>query len=298
MRFVTVATAALVGFWPLALASSQPARRNVIVFVADGLRHGSVNQTDTPALWRVRTEGVHFQNSHSVFPTFTTANAASIATGHQIGDTGDFSNTIWTGYASFDTGNFGLASGTAIPFIENDRILADLDDHFAGNHLGESSLMSVARAAGYNTASMGKLGPVAIQDVTAIAPVNRQFPTSPATIIVDDATASATGVPISVQVLRDLGFGTVPFEPPTRSNGYGATSIYNNGISGDRDHAGTRMANVVQQRWFADAATKRLLPWLVTSGKPFALLYWSRDPDGTQHNQGDSLNAFAPGING
>jgi len=33
-------------------------------------------------------------------------------------------------------------------------------------------------------------------------------------------------------------------------------------------------------------------------GKPFALLYWSRDPDGTQHFQGDSLNKLIPGING
>ncbi len=23
--------------------------------------------------------------------------------------------------------------------------------------------------------------------------------------------------------------------------------------------------------------------------KPFVLVFWSRDPDGTQHNQGDSL---------
>jgi hypothetical protein len=34
------------------------------------------------------------------------------------------------------------------------------------------------------------------------------------------------------------------------------------------------------------------------SGKPFVLLYWSRDPDGTQHFQGDSLNKLVPGING
>jgi len=26
--------------------------------------------------------------------------------------------------------------------------------------------------------------------------------------------------------------------------------------------------------------------------------FWSRDPDGTQHNQGDSLNKLSPGING
>src|SRR5215470_10109421 len=32
--------------------------------------------------------------------------------------------------------------------------------------------------------------------------------------------------------------------------------------------------------------------------KPFVLVYWSRDPDGTQHNQGDSLHALSPGING
>jgi arylsulfatase A-like enzyme len=33
-------------------------------------------------------------------------------------------------------------------------------------------------------------------------------------------------------------------------------------------------------------------------GKPFLLLYWSRDPDGTQHNNGDSLGTLYPGING
>jgi arylsulfatase A-like enzyme len=299
MKLATIAIAALLGL-PLFASQtpSQPARRNVIIFVADGLRHGSVNKTDTPALWRVRTEGVHFENSHSVFPTFTTANASSIATGHQIGDTGDFSNTIWTGYAAYDTGNFGASPGTAVPFIENDRILADLDDHFGGNYLGETTLMAAARDAGYVTAAMGKLGPVVVQDAAAVALENKQFPVAPATIFVDDATGSATGVPISAQVLRDLGFGTLPFEPPTRSNGYGTTHIYNNGVAGNRNNAGTRMANVVQQRWFADTATTRLLPWMTKSGKPFALLYWSRDPDGTQHNQGDSLNALEPGING
>ena len=32
--------------------------------------------------------------------------------------------------------------------------------------------------------------------------------------------------------------------------------------------------------------------------KPFVLVFWSRDPDGSQHNQGDSLNTVTPGING
>ena len=46
----------------------------------------------------VRDKGVNFKNSHSLFPTFTTANASAMATGHYLGDTGDFSNTIYTGY--------------------------------------------------------------------------------------------------------------------------------------------------------------------------------------------------------
>ena len=28
------------------------------------------------------------------------------------------------------------------------------------------------------------------------------------------------------------------------------------------------------------------------------MVFWSRDPDGTQHNQGDSLGTLTPGING
>ena len=35
----------------------------------------------TPALWAVRTRGVHFENSYALFPTFTTANASAMATG-------------------------------------------------------------------------------------------------------------------------------------------------------------------------------------------------------------------------
>jgi arylsulfatase A-like enzyme len=35
-----------------------------------------------------------------------------------------------------------------------------------------------------------------------------------------------------------------------------------------------------------------------TRNRPFLVVVWSRDPDGSQHNQGDSLNALNPGING
>ena len=144
--------------------------RNIIIFVADGLRPGSVNAVDTPTLFSVRQNGVNFTDSHSLFPTFTTPNASAIATGHYLGDTGDFSNTVYTGYPVIN------ANGSVTPFIENDPILADINansnlaDPDTGfnknNFLTEESLLAYARLNGYSTAAIGKLGPVAIQDVT------------------------------------------------------------------------------------------------------------------------------------
>ena len=71
-----------------------------------------------------------------------------------------------------------------------------------------------------------------------------------------------------------------------------------NGKSGDAKTPGTTVANVAQQDYFADVATKVVLPMFKERNKPFVLVFWSRDPDGTQHNQGDSLNTVTPGING
>ena len=260
--------------------------RNVIIFVADGLRTGSVNPTDAPTLLNVRQKGVFFANSHALFPTFTTANGSAIATGHYLGDTGDFSNYVYLGFPVFNTGNFGKTAASPVPFLEDDQVLGDVDDHYQGNYLNEESLLGFARQHGYQTAAVGKLGPTAIQAISQLQPVNKQF-TTPTTVIIDDLTGSASGVPLDpaiVSALTRAGLGTVP-TPRNQPDGNNATP-------------GTRNANVGQQQWFADAVTNAILPTFKASGKPFVLVYWSRDPDGTQHNQGDSLNALVPGING
>lgn len=271
--------------------------RNVIIFVADGMRAGSVNTQNAPSLLSIRNKGVFFANSHALFPTFTTANGSAIATGHQLGDTGDFSNTLFSGFPIFNTGNFGLLAGTQTPFVENDQILADLDDHFQNNYLNEVALMALARLHGYNTAAVGKLGPVAIQDVSQIAPTAKAFPETN-TVFVDDATGSASGIPLTSQVQSALSQVSLAIAAPNRTNGCASTAQCSNGFSGSNTAAGTTAANIVQQQYFADTLTKAILPAFVKSSKPFYVLFWSRDPDGTQHNQGDSLNTLSPGING
>ena len=278
-------------------AQNTSTPRNIIIFVADGMRNGSINAQNAPTMLSIRNNGVYFSNSHSLFPTFTTANASAISTGHQLGDTGDFSNTLASGFPVYNTGNFGLLPGTQTPFVENNLILGDLNDHFHGNYLNEVALMAIARMNGYNTASIGKVGPVAIQDITQVSPVAKQLPTTN-TVFIDDATGGAAGIPLTIQVQNALTAVGLPTVAPNRSNGCAATAQCNNGFSGNNVTPGTNTPNLVQQQFFADAMTKAILPAFVQSGKPFYALFWSRDPDGTQHNQGDSLNSLTPGING
>src|ERR1700722_15836654 len=78
-------------------AAQAPQPHNVIIFVADGLRYGSVEPGNMPNMAKLKAEGVDFTNSHSLYPTLTTVNASAIATGHGIGDTGDFANSLYAG---------------------------------------------------------------------------------------------------------------------------------------------------------------------------------------------------------
>jgi hypothetical protein len=248
---------------------------NVILFVPDGLRAQMVDAQNAPAMADLRDKGVNFKNSHSIFPTFTTANASAMATGHGLGDSGDFSNTIFTGYA------VAAAGGTVTPFLETDPVLGDVDEHFGGDYLNETTLLKAAFDKGFSTASIGKVGPVLIFDHT-----DRKAERS---IIVDDATGKTGGIPLSAEVQAAFTAASIALVSPGR----GA-----NGGAGNATAAGTTVANTDQQAYFTDVVTKVVLPMFKARNKPFVLVYWSRDPDGTQHNQGDSLNQTTPGING
>jgi predicted AlkP superfamily pyrophosphatase or phosphodiesterase len=260
------------------VSAQNNAPRNLILFVPDGLRGRIVTPQTAPAMAEVRDKGVNFKNSHSLFPTFTTANASAMATGHYLGDTGDFSNTIYTGYP------VAQANGTVTPFLEVDPVILDIDEHFGGDYLNEETVLKMARAKGYSTAAMGKLGPTLIFDHT-----DKTGDAGLHSIVIDDATGGKNGVPISDEMKDALTKANLPLATPSRGE---------NGKAGDARTPGTVVPNSVQQAYFADVATKVVLPMFKARNKPFVLVFWSRDPDGSQHNTGDSLNTVTPGING
>jgi hypothetical protein len=259
-----------------ALAQTPQARpHNVVLFVADGLRFRMVDDRNAPTMAAIARNGVSLLNSHALFPTFTTANASAMATGHMLGDTGDFSNTIDAGFEVPGAGK------SLTPFLESDVVLGDVDEHFSGNYLDEATVLKLARDKGYSTASIGKIGPALIFD-----PTERS---GEQTVLVDDATGTPKGIPLSAEITDRLKAQTLPLATPSR----GA-----NGKPGTLTTPGTLSANGDQQDYFAAVTTRVVLPLFKDRNKPFVLVFWSRDPDGTQHFQGDSLNSLVPGING
>jgi arylsulfatase A-like enzyme len=248
--------------------AASATQQNIILFVADGLRAAAVTPEIAPTFARLRDRGVNFTNSHSLWPTVTTANASAIATGHFLGDTGDFGNSIYSGFP------VAAASGIVTPFIQDNAVLAELNSHHGGSFIPERSLMALARERGYLTAALGKVGPVGIHDLTTLD--------GKTTIFFDDDTGKKNGIVLRPDVVEQLKKAGLAFETPGRAQ---------------RENPG-KSTNVIQQKYYRDIVTKVLLPHYKETGKPFMLLYWSSDPDGTQHSQRDSVGDLTPGING
>jgi predicted AlkP superfamily pyrophosphatase or phosphodiesterase len=118
--------------------------RLILIVVMDGLRPDSINQEDTPTLFRLRQEGVNYVNSHSVFPTVTRVNAAAISTGHYPDVNGLVSNSMFVPavYANrpFNTGDY--------------RELLKLRDATEGRLLFAPSLAEYLKARGLKFAAV------------------------------------------------------------------------------------------------------------------------------------------------
>ena len=221
------------------------APRNIVIFVADGLRYDSVTPESAPTMFKLKKMGVDFVNSHSIYPTVTTANASAIATGHYLGDTGDYGNTLFTDFP------VPCRFGATVTFLEDDCILRDMKDHFHDGYMGQSTLISAAQAAAYNTVIVGKKGPAALQNLASLDSKGARVD-DPLGIFIDDATNRPTnidGTPTKSTVLRG-GLGADVFA-----------------ATGEAQPAFSSTPNLVQQAYLLSAATQVLIPGLKDSGK-------------------------------
>src|SRR6201991_5288589 len=220
-RAIVLLSAGLITLSTIGIASAQNATpRNLVLFIPDGLRGKIVSPQTAPAMADVRDKGVYFRNSHSLFPTFTMANGSAMASGHYLGDTGTFSNTIYTGKP------VASANGTVTPFIEVDPVLKEVDEMFGGDYMNEETILKMARDKGFSTAAIGKLGPTLIFDHTDYGKN---------TIVFDDSTGGKTGVPLSSEMTDALTKAGLPTITVPRGD---------NSKAGDAKTPGSTSANV------------------------------------------------------
>jgi len=195
-----------------------------------------------------------------------------MATGHQLGDTGNYSNTFYVGRPTESAG------GSVTPTVNSSRVRRELDQFFGGDYLSEETVLKAARVRGFSTAVIGKGEAASIFDHTEQS--------GEQTILFDDATGSPAGISLSEEVKAALRAAGLPLTPPSQGE---------NAKIGDFKTPGTTVANVEQQAYFVDVATKVVLPIFKARNKPFVLVYWSRDPEpAAKASYPDVVSGFLP----
>jgi arylsulfatase A-like enzyme len=271
--------------------AQAPAERKVIIYVWDGLRPDSVNQVDTPNLYALREEGVHFTDNHSTYPTFTMMNAASFATGSFGGTTGYYGNTLWQPTArGSDSANQPVDYQQPI-FSEDYAMLTDLSNDLKGDLLMVESLFSAAQKTGLSTVTIGKSGAAFIQDYKrggmmldekAVLPISLVTELQAANIRLPALTPNAYG-PNEVKLGQDNGNPTA----------FGAPKRMKDGVSFDASDASGSPFKTALDYMF-DVYVNYILPKKV----PRLSVVWMRDPDTSEHIYGPGTANVLDGLRG
>ncbi|AWN44060.1 alkaline phosphatase family protein [Methylobacterium durans] len=253
--------------------------RRVIVFVWDGLRADDLTPEVTPNYFALVRSGTVFENHHSVYPTFTMMNSASIATGAYPGVHGFYGNVVYAPFAKGKNAKAAEIDFSAPAFIEDFGVVEAVRDAYQGKLTLVPTMLQAAQAKGLTTAAIGKFGAAFIQDYTRGG------------IILDEDAA----IPLSfAKELQQAGYPL----PQNSRNAYEASALtltpdngnptapipiqrLNDGqTSNPLDRAGA-----LSRRGFA-YLTDVFVDYILPNKKPDLAIFWSREPDATSHAYG------------
>jgi type I phosphodiesterase/nucleotide pyrophosphatase len=249
------------------VAGADSPRRPARIFVLmvwDGLRPDFVTAERTPNLFAMENAGVRFARHHSVFPTITMVNAATLATGAPPGSTTILGDEVYL-RARLNAHKVAVApndSWANQPInLENSITLAALNGpkFFNGTLLGSESIGQQVRRAGDYLAIVGKKGPTFFFDdsVTGDPAMGAPIATSNFIFVSDDLVAPPS---LKSEV------APAPPKPPNESATYGARDTY--------------FAKIVTGRALPEAKAAAL------GGHPALVVLWQHNPDVTQHHSG------------
>ena len=163
-------------------------------------------------------------------------------------------------------------------------MLRDADEHFGGDYLNEETMLKMARAKGYSTAAIGKLGPTLIFDHTDKIGTDGLH-----SIVIDDSTGGKNGVPLSQEMKAAMAKASLPLATPARGD---------NGKAGDfktpaprcRTPRSRPISPTSPPKWCCRCSRRATSRSCWCSGRGI--------PTAASTINGDSLNTVTPGING
>src|SRR5260370_35501278 len=194
-----IAVCAALAFVATAHAAGRAhrAERIFVLMVWDGLRPDLVTHRDTPNAFVFQNEGVRFNNHHSLFPTVTMVNAATLATGAPPGGSGIYDDLMYflpllgktlasdPSLANEINGPINIERSPALIALNSPRV-------FDGRVLRlESVAQEVDRAGGF-IAIVGKTGPTFMFD-DRVGDQQSGTPAGANNIFVSDDTAETPG---------------------------------------------------------------------------------------------------------
>ncbi len=245
--------------------------RLVILMVWDGLRPDSVSLKNTPNLYALAHQGVYLAHHHSMYPSLTMVNAATLATGAPPGETGILANVMYLGPlldGAPGSATGPLARARAGPVnLENSELLralgssAPLKDSVVDI---PSTAQQVLRNGGY-VGIVGKSGPTFLFDDRVGGPAREA---GDEIFISDDQFAPQSLAP----------------ELQGRINLAGLKAAFR-----ERPPCGEQDALLTKD--FIDRALPAAATAL-TSGRPAMLVLWQHNPDITEHAAGLGTAAF------
>src|SRR5713101_4757537 len=263
-------------------AAPQPgglAARRVIVFVWDGLRADDVTPDNMPNYFALARSGVVFADHHSVYPTFTMINSASIATGTYPAVHGFYGNVVYAPNARGKNAKGSEIDFSAPAFIEDFGVVEAVRESYQGKLPLVSTMLEAAQAKGLKTAAIGKFGAAFIQDYRRGG------------FILDEDAA----MPLSfAEELQQAGYAL----PRNTVNAYapGALGLANNNGDPTAPIAIQRLKDgqtanpldrtgALSRRGFT-YLTDVFVNFILPTKKPDLTIFWSKEPDATNHAYG------------
>jgi arylsulfatase A-like enzyme len=259
--------------------SQGPPVRRVIVFVWDGLRTDDVTPSNMPNYFALARSGSVFADHHSVFPTFTMMNSASIATGTYPGAHGFYGNVVYAPNAHGKNAKGSDIDFSAPAFVEDFGVVEAVRDSYEGKLTLASTMLQAAQARRLTTAAIGKFGAAFIQDYRRggfILDEDAAMPLSFAKELQQAGYAlprnSVNAFPAGVLMLaNNNGDPTAPSGIQRLQDGQTANPLDQSGALSRRGFS-----------YLTDVFVNYILP----NKKPDLTIFWSKEPDATTHAYG------------